>query len=280
MPGDVEKSRQALGARLREIRVEARLNARQLAGLTGWHFTKVSRLEHGVRPPTAEDIETWCRHCGAEDQVQDLTAAARAVDAMYTEWRRMMRSGLKHFQDSYYPLYEQTARFRVYQTMFMPDLLATAEYTAAVLVPWAELMSLSTDVDAAVAARMKRQELLYNGNRRFEVILEEQALFTQVGGIDVMAGQLDRLMTMATMPRVSMGIVPARISRLAMMQSSFWIYDDSLVTVETPSAVLRVTQPAEIRIYTSMFELLQRSALYGRGARELIVRAASAHPAD
>ncbi len=255
--------------------MDARLNARQLAGLTGWHYTKVSRLEHGVRLPSSEDIETWCRHCGAAEQARDLIATARAVDAMYTEWRRKMRSGLKHFQDSYFPLYERTGLFRAYQTMFMPDLLATAEYTAAVLQPWAELMSLPADVDAAVGARMKRQELLYQGTRRFEVILEEQALCTNVGGAGVMAGQLDRLMTMAMMPRVRMGIVPAQVPRVAMMQSSFWIFDDSLVQVETPSAALDITQPAEIRIYSYIFELLQGSALYGRSARELIVRAAN-----
>jgi len=255
--------------------MDARLNARQLAELAGWHFTKISRLEHGARSPSPNDIETWCRHCGADDQVPDLIATARAIDAMYTEWRRKMRSGMKHFQDSYFPLYERTTRFRIYQTMFMPDLLATAEYTAAVLQPWAELMSLPADIDTAVAARMKRQELLYKGTRRFEVILEEQTLLTQVGGRDVMAGQLDRLMTMAMMPRVSMGIVPATVLRAAMMQSSFWIFDDSLVQVETPSAALEITQPAEISIYSQMFDLLQGSALYGRGARDLILRAAS-----
>ena len=72
-----------------------------------------------------------------------------------------------------------------------------------------------------------------------------------------------------------MGIVPARVLRVAMIQSSFWIFDNSLVQVETPSAALDITQPAEIRIYSHMFELLQGSALYGRSARELIVRAAN-----
>jgi hypothetical protein len=194
---------------------------------------------------------------------------------MYTEWRRKMRSGLKHFQDSYFPLYEQTTRFRNYQTMFMPDLLATAGYTAAVLRQWAKLMSLPADVDAAVKSRMKRQELLYQEARRFEVILEEQALRTHVGGPEVMAGQLDRLMTMAMVPTVSLGIIPARAPRVAMMQTSFWIFDDSRVLVETPSALLAITQPAEISIYAQMFEQLQGTALYGRGTRELIVRAAT-----
>src|SRR5487761_1008915 len=260
MPGDVERARQALGARLREIRMDARLNARQLAELTGWHFTKISRLEHGVRLPSAEDIDAWCRHCGAEDQAQDLIATARAVDAMYTEWRRKMRSGLKHFQDSYLPLYEETTRFRAYETIFVPDLLATASYTTAVLKTWTELMSLPADVDSAVAARMQRQNVLYSRSHHFDVILEEQVLLTQVGDPDVMAGQLDRLMAMASVPSVRMGIIPARAQRATGGHSSFWIFDDGRVQIETPSALLVVTQPEEISIYAQIFDTLRRSA--------------------
>jgi hypothetical protein len=193
---------------------------------------------------------------------------------MYVEWRRKMRSGLKHFQDSYQPLYEQTSLFRVYQTMFLPDLLATAGYTAAVLRAWAGLMSLPADTDAAVAARMQRQNLLHGGNRRFEIILEEQVLRTRAADADVMAGQLDRLLAIATMPAVSLGIIPAGGRRTVMMQSCFWIFDDSQAQVETPSALLSITQPAEIAIYAQLFEQLQRSALHGRGARQLIGRAA------
>jgi transcriptional regulator with XRE-family HTH domain len=260
--------------RLREVRLDAGLSARELARLAGWHFTKVSKLEHGTRPPSQQDIRAWCTHCRAPEQAQDLIATARAVDAMYVEWRRMMRSGLKHFQDSYQPLYEQTALFRVYQTMFLPDLLATAGYTAAVLRAWAELMSLPADIDAAVAARMQRQDVLHGGNRRFEIILEEQVLRTRAAEADVMAAQFDRLLSIAAMPAVSLGIIPAYGRRAVMMQSCFWIFDDSQAQVETPSALLSITQPAEIGIYAQIFEQLQRSASYGRAARQLIGRAA------
>jgi hypothetical protein len=270
MPGQPQEARLALGARLREIRLDAGLTARDLAGRAGWHFTKISKLEHGTRPPSRDDIRAWCLHCQAEDQAPDLIAVARSVDAMYTEWRRKMRSGLKHFQDSYLPLYEESTLFRAYETTFVPDLLATASYTAAVLRPWAELMSLPADIESAVAARMHRQNVLYAGTRHFDVLLEEQVLRTHVGDADVMAGQLDRLMAMASVPSVRMGVIPARAPRTAMIHSSFWIFDDTRVQVETPSALLVVTQPAEISIYTQIFEVLQRSAVYGRNARGLI----------
>ena len=69
-------------------------------------------------------------------------------------------------------------------------------------------MGLADDVDAAVEARMDRQRVLYTGERRFQVVIEEQVLRTRVGDADVMAGQLDRLLAVMSLPRVRIGIIP------------------------------------------------------------------------
>jgi transcriptional regulator with XRE-family HTH domain len=273
VPGQPQQAREALGGRLREIRLDAGLTARALAKLAGWHFTKVSKLEHGTRRPSRDDIRAWCRYCSAEDQMADLLAAVRGIDAMYTEWRRQMRAGMTHFQDSLRPLYEQTLLFRVYETTFIPSLLSTAEYAAAILEFWAGLMSLPADVQTAVAARMDRQNVLYAGKRRFLFVMEEQALRTRAGGAEVMAGQLDRLLALMSLPAISLGIIPSAGDRRALAQGSFWIFDDARVQVETVSAGLDITQPAEISLYAQIFDLLQRSAVHGPGARDLIRRA-------
>lgn len=270
MPSQPQQAREVLGARLREIRQDAGLTARALAELAGWHFTKVSKLEHGTRQPSADDIRAWCRHCRAEDQALDLIAAARSIDAMYAEWRRQMRAGLKHFQDSWRPLYERTLLFRVYETTFVPGLLNTAGYGSAILRFWAGLMNLPADIETAVAARMDRQNVLYSGERRFLFVLEEQALRTRVGDTEVMAAQLDRLLALMSLPAISLGIIPSGGQRHALAQGSFWMFDDARVQVETVSAGLDITQPAEISLYAQVFERLQRSAVYGRSARDLI----------
>lgn len=68
------KVQEALGLRLRNLRKEAGLTGRELAAATGWHFTRISKLEHGVQAPTDQDIQTWCQVCGADDQAADLIA--------------------------------------------------------------------------------------------------------------------------------------------------------------------------------------------------------------
>src|ERR1700728_241571 len=141
-----QQAREALGGRLRDIRLEAGLNARALARLAGWHHTKISKLEHGTRPPSRDDIRTWCRLCGADTQVTELLATARSIDAMYTEWRRQMRAGMKHFQGGYMPLYERTRLFKAYETTVLPGLLTTAAYSAAIMHFFIEFLQVGSDL--------------------------------------------------------------------------------------------------------------------------------------
>ena len=54
MTTPVQQAREALGARLREIRKDADLTARALAAAMGSHFTKVSKIENGARSPTEQ----------------------------------------------------------------------------------------------------------------------------------------------------------------------------------------------------------------------------------
>jgi transcriptional regulator with XRE-family HTH domain len=269
----VKQAREALGTRLREIRKDAGLTGRALAERCHWHFTKVSKLEHGTQTPGEADIRAWCQACDADDQIPDLVATARAIDSMYVEWQRQMRAGLKRSQVTSVPLYERTKLFRGYENTVIPGLFHTAEYAAAIFAWWADFLDLPNDVEEAVAARMERQQVLYTGDRRFVFILEEQTLHTHVGNTDVMLGQLDRVLAVMSLPRVSLGIIPANGERQCLAQGSFWIFDERAVQIETMSAGLEVTQPREIGVYLRAFKLLQASAVYGKPARDLTGRA-------
>ncbi len=264
MASQVQQAREALANRLKEIRRDAGLTGRQLAALSGWHFTKVSKLEHAVTSPSEDDIRTWCRHCHAEDQVPDLIASLRSIESMYMEGRRQLRAGLKHVQESSVPLYERTHSFRIYESAVIPGLFQTAEYVAA---------TSGGDIDQAVAARMDRQRFLYHGDRQFTFVLETEALRTVMGSRDVMLGQLDRILAVMSLPRVSVGIIPPMTVRKIWPGEPFWIFDNHTVRIEITSAHLTITRPQEIALYASAFEWLRQSAVYSAAARELVRRA-------
>lgn len=274
MSASVEQARRALGARLREIRKDAGLTARAFASSAGWHYTKVSKLENGARTPSQADIREWCRIGGAPEQAPDLIAAARDIETAYAEWRRQLRAGMRRSQAARLPVYERTRLFRLYEPALIPGILQTAQYAAAIIKSFLEFTQAATDLDEAVAARMEWQKIIY-GDREFRVILEEQALRTRVGGPDVMSGQLDRLLAVMSLPRMSLSVIPLGAERKIMPSGGFLIFDDEMVQAETVSAELTVTEPQEIALYARRFALLRQSAVSGREARGLIQRALS-----
>jgi hypothetical protein len=78
----------------------------------------------------------------------------------------------------------------------------------AALSFWQEFLETPNDVEAAVAARMARQQVIYRSGKRFAVLLEEQALRTLVGTGETQIGQLDPLLAVMSLPSVSLGIIP------------------------------------------------------------------------
>jgi transcriptional regulator with XRE-family HTH domain len=269
----VEQAREALGARLRELRADAGLSGRQLAALAGWHFTKVSKLEGGKQHPSDADLRAWCAHCQAPGEAGDLIASAHSVASMYLEWRRQGRAGMRRPQRAKTPAYERAKLFRIYEPALIPGLFQTAEYATWIMTAFIGFHDLPNDLDQAVAARLERQRLLYSGDRRFAVLLEEQALRTQVGDTQTMAGQLDRLITVMSLHRVSLAIIPAIAERHTTPTAGFWIFDDDTAQVETVSAELTITAYREVALFAKKFALLQRSAVTGPPARALITQA-------
>jgi transcriptional regulator with XRE-family HTH domain len=265
----MHQAREALGHRLRDLRRDAGLTGRRLALLAGWPSSKVSKLEYGKQTPTEADIEAWCRFCSVPDQVPDLIATVRNIEAMYIEWRRVLRTGTRRRQEASVALEAETGLFRWYEPQLVPGILHTAEYASAVLARVIDFYEVPDDLDAGVAVRMQRQQILYQGRHRFLFILAEQALRTRVGSVETMSGQLDRLLTVLSLPRVSLGILPTR-SEYRVPTNQFIMFDDRVVHVENVSAEVAVTQPREIALYAKAFGELAEQAVHGRTARDLI----------
>ncbi|MEV5649549.1 helix-turn-helix transcriptional regulator [Nocardia sp. NPDC052254] len=272
MTNSVDQQREALGARLRELRLTARLSGAELARRNQWHQTKVSKIEYGRIKPSRDDIHAWCRHCDATDHVPDLIASLENITTAHLEWRKVLGTGTKRRQHALVNLTEESEIIRIYNPQFIPGFLQTAEYAAGVLRNVSRFYRTPDDVDAGVAKRLERQQLLYRGIRRFHFLIGEQALYTTVGGTSVMTGQLDRLIAVTGLPRVTIGIVPAT-AEIPFAPANFSMFDTKIVLVEAITAELTVTQPREIKLYHQAFDTLVRLSVTGDAARELIHQA-------
>ncbi|MGW6741816.1 helix-turn-helix domain-containing protein [Streptomyces sp. NPDC055025] len=268
-----QQARQALADRLAELCRDAGFTGLDLAVRCGWSRSKSSRIMNGRTPPSADDIRAWCRACGVEEQTEDLIAMLRTAEGMWVGWRRMERAGLKRAQEARLPLYQRTRRFRSYSSWLVPGMIQTQPYTTAALQAIQRRRGLVDDVAEAVAARMERQRVLYEGGRRFAFLVEESVLRAGIGGTEVMSGQLGHLISVASLPNVSFGVVPMTPDRERWPTEGFWIYDGAQVNVELVSGYLTFTQPSEVAMYAETFAELAASAVYGVDARALITSA-------
>lgn len=272
-----QAAREEVARRLRALRSEAGITGTELASQCGWTHSKSSRIENARTPPSPADIRRWCRACNAETEAPDIIAHSVNAESQHVEWRRKVRAGLRHLQASYTGLYQSTEVFRVYSPTLVPGLLQTEGYARALLSANARLLEIPDDAEQAASARLERSGVIHQAGHRFVFVIEEAALSYQLGSGDDMAAQLGYLLTAGALPSVSLGIIPRNIQRRFLWpQELFHMYDGDLVSIETLSARLTVTQPSEIALYLRAFDELRSMAVYGANARALIVRAVEA----
>ncbi|MEU0428509.1 helix-turn-helix transcriptional regulator [Streptomyces canus] len=273
MTTDFQQAREALGRRLRELR--GGKTQRELADVLGWPQAKVSKLETGRQTATPEDLMAWAKSSGHPAVTEELVARLQGLETQTRSWRRQLRAGHRPVQDVLTVEYERTTEFRVWQGSMVVGILQTPDYARHVFSRMAELQQSPRDVEDAVRARVRRQELLYGAGRVFHIVLWEAALHAAVAPPDVLAAQLDRLASVIGLDTVRLGIVPFGAQLAVPPANGFWLYDERLVIVEDWHAELWLDDADNLALYRRVWDSLNSSAVYGTHARRLIGRARS-----
>jgi transcriptional regulator with XRE-family HTH domain len=270
---DFQTSREALGARLRELRTEAGLEGKDLAAKLGWQPSKISRLQNGKQTPTAADITAWAHGVGRPEAEAELQGLRAGMEMKHRSWRRQLSDGHRARQEVAIKETEATQTIRGLEVSRIPGLFQTPDYARVIFDANAEFRGVPSTTEAAVEARMRRQEALYEPGKTFRFLVCEAALYHRSCSADVMAEQLDRLHSIVGLRRVELGIVPfgAQLRRTA--PHAFWIYDQRLVIVETLSEELWLDDEADIQLYEQAWDWLSESAVHDAPARRLIGRA-------
>lgn len=280
MTTNVAQAREALGAHLRQLRRDAipqTLSGRELAAACGWLPSKVSKIENGKQTPSPSDIRAWVGATGHPEAEAPLRAELAALESFFRDWRRQLKAGMRFRQVESLGLESDTRHLRVWEPNYIPGLLQTAEYARIRLAQGASLYGAPDDVDAAVAIRMNRQQVLHLPTKRFDFLIAEGALTDgNAAPPAVMTRQLDRLMVSTTHATVALGIVPAGALWPFHADNGFWLYDTNAVIVETLTAELRLTHAEEVAVYARVHAALAEVAVYGADARALIASAIAA----
>jgi transcriptional regulator with XRE-family HTH domain len=270
---DYQQAREALGMRLRELRLSAphgRLTGTALAQRLGWPQPKVSKLENGKQTATPEDLRAWAEGTGQAEAYDELLARLRGFESHIRSWRRQLASGHKPVQDAHLAEHASAGLFRGWESSMVMGILQTPAYARSIFTQYAELQQSPRDTEEAVRARMKRQEALYDPTKRFHLIMWEAALRAQVCPPSVLAAQLDRLAGAVGLDTVELGILPFEAALKIPPATAFWVYDDSRVIVETWHSELWIEDEASVGTYLRTWKTLRESAVYGADAQRVI----------
>ncbi|MEV0924538.1 helix-turn-helix transcriptional regulator [Streptomyces spongiicola] len=273
MSTDYQKAREALGIRLRELRLSApggRLTGTELADRCGWHKSKVSKLENGRTTPTPDCLRMWTESTGQPEAYEELLGRLRGFESHIRSWRRQLATGHRSVQDTHLRAHADASVFRGWESSMIFGILQTPDYAQSIFTRYAELQRSPRDTEESVRSRMKRQEALYDPSKRFHLVLWEAALHARICPPSVLAAQLDRLTGVIGLTTVELGIVPLSAPLKIPPATAFWIYDDRQVIVENWHAELWIDDAASVDTYARTWRTLRESAVYGADARNLI----------
>lgn len=265
----------SLAERLRRLRLDAGLTGDQLALALSWPEatgrSKVSKIENDRQQPDEDNIRDWARVTGHPELADDLLDLLAGMKVSRKRWRQGLRSeGAAAVQAARNQRTAAATRIRNVETVLIPGMLQTSGYAQAVFES-AALLYGAVDVAGAVQKRMDRQQLLYDQSKTFEFITTEAALYLMPCPARVMAGQLDRLLSLS-MDNVAFGIIPFTAD-LALLPINGFLLSDDVLTVETLAGSDEETGEAAALAHRT-FDLLMGEALTGEDMRRLIMRAA------
>ncbi|HZB28898.1 MAG TPA: helix-turn-helix transcriptional regulator [Streptosporangiaceae bacterium] len=202
--------RRQLSAELRMLREAAGLTAVDVDRRLDWTPGKLARMERGHwQRPRPRDITDLLDLYSVEDDDRREYLLMLARQGRERDWWHPYRKMLSERYSTYLGLEAGAASLLTFQSGMLPGLIQTADYARAIMRDGPA--ELSTDeIDARVLIRAARQELLTREQDplRLVAVLDEAVLHRNVGGDAVMRDQLEQLLELAELPRVTIQVAP------------------------------------------------------------------------
>jgi hypothetical protein len=181
--------------------------------------SKLYRIENGKSRIDHDDLEDMLDLYDVRSPDRDaLVALGR--DSRRRGWWTTYKDV---FTGSYVGLESEAASIQA-ASHIVPGLFQTADYARAVIAATAPRLG-ADETERRVAARTARQNAILGRDNPPEIhaVLDEAALRRNVGGADVMTGQLAALAKASTQPGVTLQVMPFAAGANAALEGDFVI---------------------------------------------------------
>lgn len=268
-----------LAAELRRLREAATLTGEAVAARLGWSPSKVSRIETARISVSASDLRRLLDLYRVSGPLRErLTGLGRT--ASRRGWWDAFADATSDEYSALIALESDAESERHFAPIILPGLLQTEEYALAItrasvlIAPPGEIARLSQ-------VRMNRQKVLTRDKPlTLHVVIDESVLRRQVGGPEVMQGQLAHLAEMAARPNVTLQVLPLTAGPHLALTGVFTIVRFpekiafEIVFVQNMTSDLFIEDENDVYRYSLAFERLLELALGENDSIALISRIA------
>lgn len=263
-----------LGAELRRLRELAELSATEAGRLHGTTQSRISNIESGGYPVSADRVRTLARLYGCTDSPLIDTLASMTggrTRGWWDEYREILPSESLDIAE----LEHHALAMRVACAIHLPGLLQTPDHARALfkdVVPPFD----PPEVEHLLSFRIKRQAVIYQKQPTpLSTVIHEAALRMGFGGPKVARGQLDHLLDMSERDDITIRVIPFGTGSYPSSGSGIIYLKDVVpqldsVQLDTDTFSGYVgTQPQLLR-YRAVLDQLEETALTPEESRELI----------
>lgn len=271
--------RRELGFLLRKLRTDRGLSVDEVTKRLLFSATKISRLETGRAGASPRDIRDLCVLYEVTDPAERERLMTLAREGKQRAW--WQEYALPYA--TYVGLEAEAASISDYDSGVITGLLQVEGYARAMFETAVPPLDRAT-IEQRVEARIKRQALLTQDEGPFfHSILDEGALRRHVGGSAVMRAQMERIVEVASLPKVTFQLIPVELGAHAAMDSTFVIleFDEPMVNdvvyVEGLVGNIYLESAADLERYKRVFSRLRSIALSPEDSIALVTRIAAAY---
>jgi transcriptional regulator with XRE-family HTH domain len=278
-------ARRRLRLALRKLREEGGVTQAQVAEALQWSLSKVNRIESGEVGISNTDLKALLAHLGVTDEslIRRLGEDAQVARRRRGWWEEArFREHLNKATRQLLQFESEASVIRCFNPTIFPGLIQTRDYAQAIVNFWSSELA-PDDRAVRVEVRMRRFDHVFErpDRARYLLILDESVILRDVGGLSVMAAQLNHVLELVQKGRVMVRIVPLGESANVAMVGPFMILDldegdeSSILYRESGLRDEIVQAPRELALHRRIFQQIWRIALSDEATVRLITARAA-----
>jgi transcriptional regulator with XRE-family HTH domain len=272
MPDGPTVLRILLGTQLRRLREARGITAQEAAREIRASESKISRMELGRNAVREVDIADLLTLYGITDPAEREQLLSLASQANQPGWWHRYQDVLPSWFQAYIGLEESAESIRSYDMQFVPGLLQTEEYAAAVIA----LGEFSLEeTERLVFLRKERQRRFSSGCLRLTAVIDENALRRPFAEPALMRAQLEYLLDICDRPAFTLQVRPL-VTGAHAAPASFSILKfasaelPDVVYVEQLTSAMYLDKAADVVRYTAAMDRISATSATPNQSKEII----------